>query len=206
MKQPNTVEPLWHSTHAQSDSITFFCPRRSDNRFNLTRRRKRVKLNREQKAQLLSFILYTLSHFRAFLLVVCDRIRANLHTPFHNLNLLTVWLDFSLDHEKPANPRQMQVTHSDLLSQKNGLFMAMLFSSCRVSVSVALNSSVWRLAGRISKITSRSLVKSVQPCSSSRSASSKICHRRKGDTRTVTKTRRYYINHRYWPSNCRSTG
>lgn len=74
-----------------------------------------------------------------------------------------------------------QATHSDVLSQKKGLFMAMFFSSCSVSVSVALNSSVCRLAGRIPRITSRSLVKSAQPCSSSLSASSKIC-----DTHTHT--------------------
>lgn len=69
-----------------------------------------------------------------------------------------------------------QFTYSDLLSQKYGLFMAMLFSCCSVSVSVALNSSVCRLAGRTLMIVSRSLVKSVQPCSNSRSASSMIWH------------------------------
>lgn len=38
--------------------------------------------------------------------------------------------------------RNKEDSYSDLLSQKKGWFMAMLFSSCRVSVSVALNSSV----------------------------------------------------------------
>lgn len=67
--------------------------------------------------------------------------------------------------------------YSDLLSQKKGLFMAMPLSSCSVSVRVALNSSVWRLAGTAARITSKSLVKSVQPCSSRRSASSRIYQR-----------------------------
>lgn len=67
-------------------------------------------------------------------------------------------------------------THSDVLSQKKGRFIATVFSSCSVSVSVALNSSVCRLAGKIPRITSRSLVKSVQPCSNSLSASSIIWH------------------------------
>lgn len=83
-----------------------------------------------------------------------------------------ITITFVLKKKKKA---QMQhVTHSDLLSQKKGSFMAMFFSSCSVSVSVALNSSVCRLAGKIPRISSRSLVKSVQPCSNSRSASSKI--------------------------------
>lgn len=50
----------------------------------------------------------------------------------------------------------------------------MLRSSCSVSVRVALKSRVWRLDGTTLRITSRSLVKSVQPCSSSLSASSII--------------------------------
>ena len=67
--------------------------------------------------------------------------------------------------------------YSDLLSQKKGLFMAMPLSSCSVSVRVALKSSVWRLTGTAARITSKSLVKSVQPCSSRRSASSRIYQR-----------------------------
>lgn len=63
-------------------------------------------------------------------------------------------------------------TYSDAASQKKGLFMARLFSSFSVSVSVALNSSVCLRAGTASRITSRSAVKSAQPCSNNRSASS----------------------------------
>ena len=64
-------------------------------------------------------------------------------------------------------------TYSDTASQKNGLFAARLFSSFSVSVSVALNSNVCLRAGTASRITSRSAVKSAQPCSNNRSASSK---------------------------------
>lgn len=74
--------------------------------------------------------------------------------------------------EKKENTANM--SYSDLCSQKKGLFMAMLLSSSSVSVRVALKSSVCRFAGTILRMTSRSLVKSVQPCSSNRSASSKI--------------------------------
>lgn len=73
-----------------------------------------------------------------------------------------------------VEPCNEEDSYSDLLSQKKGWFMAILFNSCRVSVSVALNSSVWRLAGNIPMMVSRSLVKSVQPCSRRRSASSII--------------------------------
>lgn len=82
--------------------------------------------------------------------------------------------------------KQQKVTHSDLFSQKKGLFMAMFFSSCRVSVSVALNSSVCRLAGKIPIMVSRSLVKSVQPCSNSRSASSIIWRTHKDEIKMMT--------------------
>lgn len=64
-------------------------------------------------------------------------------------------------------------TYSDAASQKNGLFAARPFSSFSVSVSVALNSNVCLRAGTASRITSRSAVKSAQPCSNNRSASSK---------------------------------
>lgn len=68
----------------------------------------------------------------------------------------------------------VHLPHSDLLSQKKGLFIAIFFSSCSVSVRVALKSRVCLLAGKKGMIVSRSLVKSVQPCSNSRSASSMI--------------------------------
>lgn len=91
----------------------------------------------------------------------------------------------------------MHLPHSDLLSQKKGLFIAMCFSSCSVSVSVALKSRVCLFAGTTVRIVSRSLVKSVQPCSNSRSASSMICQTRPQE---MTKTEHFHVQERCFVS------